>query len=323
VFNAREYVGQAIESALCQPETAEVIVVDDGSVDGSFDECLTYAKRYRQVKVLHHPDHKNHGAAASRNLGIRQASTPFVAFLDADDYYLADRFRTARELLVSLPDADGVYEAIGTHFEDQKSRELWSRVPLPILTTVYEYIEPEQLFAKLLRGGCGYFSFDGVVVRKGVFDRVGYFNESLRMFEDTEMMYKLAALCHLYPGSIEQPVAIRRVHHNNRITHHLCDSRATYNSLVLLWNSLQDWGLHSLTRHQRFLLSRRHVERLRKIDYIEDATCAELIVARKAMLKIACSSPKLFATLWFWRIMIPSSQFFKNKVYKRSALDRR
>lgn len=83
VYNAADYVARAAASALAAPG-ARVILVDDGSTDGSGNICDKLAKDSR-VTVIHQP---NRGAAAARNTGLAAATADFVAFLDADDMLL-------------------------------------------------------------------------------------------------------------------------------------------------------------------------------------------------------------------------------------------
>ena len=71
VYNAAAYVGQAVRSALEQPETREVILIEDGSQDTSLQVCRELEGAFDSVRLLRHPDGKNLGAGASRNLGIR------------------------------------------------------------------------------------------------------------------------------------------------------------------------------------------------------------------------------------------------------------
>jgi glycosyltransferase involved in cell wall biosynthesis len=67
----------------------ELMLVDDGSADGSTDIALRYAKQYpKKVRYFEHDGHQNRGASASRNLGISHAKGHYVAFLDADDVWL-------------------------------------------------------------------------------------------------------------------------------------------------------------------------------------------------------------------------------------------
>lgn len=88
-------MGQPVASALAEPETGEVLLVEETSPDGALAVCEQLAARDERVRVLRHPGGENRGAAASRNLGIQQASCLFIGFLDTDDYYLPGRFTTA------------------------------------------------------------------------------------------------------------------------------------------------------------------------------------------------------------------------------------
>jgi glycosyltransferase involved in cell wall biosynthesis len=109
VYNAEKYVAKAIESALNQPEVAEVIIVNDGSKDDSLAICRAYAKKKTNIRVTHHKNNKNRGIAASRNLGVKLSNYDWVAFLDADDYYLETRFKFDAQLIKSDNTLDAVY----------------------------------------------------------------------------------------------------------------------------------------------------------------------------------------------------------------------
>ncbi len=86
VYNCEVYLEQCLESVLQQTiKEIEIICVDDGSSDKSFEILQQYAKQYEYIHVYSQP---NSGAGAARNLGLRYATGEYVAFLDADDFYL-------------------------------------------------------------------------------------------------------------------------------------------------------------------------------------------------------------------------------------------
>jgi glycosyltransferase involved in cell wall biosynthesis len=99
-LDAATYIADAIASVAAQSSADwELLLVDDGSTDGSSAIALDAARRDpARVRVIGHPGRANLGTAASRNLGIRAARAPLVAFLDADDVY--ERQRLARHLAV-------------------------------------------------------------------------------------------------------------------------------------------------------------------------------------------------------------------------------
>lgn len=84
VFNAEAFLSRSVESVLGQSyKNIELILVDDGSADGSGKICAEYALGDKRIKII---SQKNSGPAAARNSGIRNATGDFVFFLDADDY---------------------------------------------------------------------------------------------------------------------------------------------------------------------------------------------------------------------------------------------
>lgn len=83
-YNAQDYVERCIRSVLAQPVSAQVVVVDDGSTDRTGEICDALAADER-VTVVHQP---NGGLCVARNEGFRRATGQYVAFLDADDFYI-------------------------------------------------------------------------------------------------------------------------------------------------------------------------------------------------------------------------------------------
>ena len=107
-YNAAATIGHAIESVLVQRFPAqEIIVVDDGSSDGTAAVVAGFGDRVRYMFQA------NGGVSAARNAGIRAASGDWLAFLDADDWYYPDRLRWHAEWIARDPHLDfltGDYE---------------------------------------------------------------------------------------------------------------------------------------------------------------------------------------------------------------------
>ncbi len=254
VYQAEPYVRQAVESAMIQPETGEVILVEDASPDNSLEVCEALAQEHGSVRLLRHPDGKNHGAGASRNLGIQHARCDYVAFLDADDYYLPGRFSIARDLFHAQPHIDGVYEAIGTHFENTAAKQRWFAQRTSSLTTMHKRVAPERLFeAQAPIGDAGYCSIDGWTVKRSIFEKTGLFEPHLRLHQDTAMLVKFAAVGTMIPGRLDTPVAMRRLHDHNRITA-ARSAIQTYRNQLLLWQALWAWGKDRLESPRRDML---------------------------------------------------------------------
>ena len=105
VFNAKEYIERAVRSALTAG-AARVILVDDGSTDGSGEICDELTAQDSRILVRHQ---ENRGASAARNAGMALAEAELVAFLDADDQLLPGSLAA---LVAALGDADAVQGCI-------------------------------------------------------------------------------------------------------------------------------------------------------------------------------------------------------------------
>jgi glycosyltransferase involved in cell wall biosynthesis len=239
VYNAERYVSYAVKSALQQPETAEVILIEDGSPDNCLQICKKLEDQFDKVTLLRHPDAKNHGAGATRNLGIKHARYDYIAFLDADDFYLPERFKEAKNLFMMHDHIDGVYEAIGTHFYETRFERKLSSGKFASFMTMQPGINSEHLFEALTRGKRGFFSLDGLVVKRNLFERCGVFFDHLKLHQDTALIIQMSLTGRLVPGRLDEPVAMRGVHDENRI---LGDYNA-FQTRFLLWQTLFMWAL--------------------------------------------------------------------------------
>jgi len=220
VYKAAEFVTRSVESALAQPETGEVLLIEDGSPDDSLKVCQGLAAKYDKVRLLQHPNGENRGAGASRNLGLIHAKYDYIGFVDADNFYLPNRFETAKEVFNTLGDCEGVYEIIGNSVENEAGLVRWlkaNRDP-DKLTGFKKPVQPERLASALITGGYGGLTLDGLVIKKSVLERSGLMAESLRLHQDTDFIIRVAIVAKLYSGSLDEPVALRGVHDHNRLS---------------------------------------------------------------------------------------------------------
>ena len=168
VYNAEKFLRKAIESVVLQEETGDVILVEDNSIDNSLRICREFEAMYDNIRLVCHSDHGNHGAGATRNLGVHNAECEYVAFLDADDYYLPKRFTLATRFFHENPGIDGVYEAVGVDLYDEQAREKWQAKGGKDYVTMTEKVPAEDLFEALVGGRKGSFHLNGVSYSKNV-----------------------------------------------------------------------------------------------------------------------------------------------------------
>lgn len=203
-FNAMSFIRESVRSASKHKIVSEIVVVYDGCSKTSIEDLSIQLDEFCKVKLIQHEGGKNLGAGASRNLGIYRASNSWIAFLDADDYFLDNRFDFFQKASTKNITFDGVYEAAIY----ERSGKFYN---------VSKDINPSDLLHYLIRGTYGHFCTNGIIVKKELCLKAGMFNDGLELHEDSEFWLRLAYFGQLIPGSIHSPVAVIRKHDNNRI----------------------------------------------------------------------------------------------------------
>lgn len=108
-FNAERHLAECVRSIVCQSEVSEIIIVDDGSNDGTNELAQSLALGESRIRVCRK---ENGGVASARNAGLASVTAPFVAFVDADDVIPGEGF--AKLLRASdLDQADMTYGDFG------------------------------------------------------------------------------------------------------------------------------------------------------------------------------------------------------------------
>src|SRR5437879_11708497 len=103
LYNKEPYIARAITSVLAQTRPVdEIIVVDDASTDGSLERIKAFQDS--RIRVLRRTDPRQRGLPATRNLGIRSATSRWIALLDADDRWHEDFIESSNKLLAQALD---------------------------------------------------------------------------------------------------------------------------------------------------------------------------------------------------------------------------
>lgn len=163
-YNTAKYVTEAIDSALAQTyKDYEIIVIDDGSTDNTEEVLQPYMDRIRYIKK------ENGGPASARNLGIKEAQGEFLAFLDADDLWLADKLEWQMKFMTD--DVGMIGYSVGCEETDD-----------------INYVKFEDLIVQ------NKFCNTSVLIRKSCLDEIGNFDEgeNFKAVEDWDMWLRLA-----------------------------------------------------------------------------------------------------------------------------------
>lgn len=185
VFNGARFIAQAIDSVLTQARpVSELIVLDDGSTDGSGDIAAAYGEAVRVVRQ------DNRGLGAARNVGIAASRCEYIAFLDADDVWLPDKIGAQLALLEADASLDGVFGLVDHFFEPGSEGT----------------VNVSQAAVGVIAGT--------LMIRRRAFDGAGPFSEDRRLPEFIDW-YGRAVDAGLRFETLNQVVLRRRIHDAN------------------------------------------------------------------------------------------------------------
>ena len=268
-YNARQYIGATLESALNQDfELFEIIVVDDGSADGTQTTVEKY--RDRGVVLLRQ---SNKGLGAARNRALSVARGKFVALLDSDDLWEPDYLRTMVGFLdlnpdVSIAFSDALFFGV-SKFVGKRFQEVYP--PRPPIT-----------FAKV--AGLVSHVCCAATLRREVFIRVGVFDEHMLGTEDFDLWLRA-----LHAGCRIEPVSKVLFNYRRHASSLSSNSIVMYSSAL---KALGKWRGHpSLGMEERQAVESTHLQTQYDLDIrhaVQYIHKGEYSLARVA-LRRACS----------------------------------
>jgi len=193
VYNGTNYLCEAIDSVLAQTyPNIELIVVDDGSTDGTRVLIESYGKRLTGYYK------KNGGIASALNYGIQRANGAYIAWLSHDDQFLPEKITRQIQFLAEHPE----FQACYTDFKI-----------IDIENTVIQHYRAswqpkERMVRSLFRDM--YINGSTILISRACFDAVGLFDEDLPHTQDLEMWCRLAN--QFAVGHIAEALVLRRDH---------------------------------------------------------------------------------------------------------------
>jgi len=197
-YNRGWILKEAIDSVLSQDfEDFELIVVDDGSTDNTRDILDGYA---RDIIVLRQD---NRGVSAARNAGIASASGQLIAFLDSDDLWLPGKLSRQVDFFNSNP------EALICQTE-----ELWVRNGILVNPKNRHKKFSGMIFEHSLP--LCIVSPSAVMLKRGLFDKIGVFDENLTACEDYDLWLRISCRYPVY--LIDTPLIVKRGGHDDQLS---------------------------------------------------------------------------------------------------------
>ncbi|HXG51616.1 MAG TPA: glycosyltransferase family A protein [candidate division Zixibacteria bacterium] len=196
-YNRWPMVREAVESVLAQSfRDFELIVVDDGSTDGTAERLASV----RGVTVLRR---SRGGPAAARNAGVARSRGKYVAFLDSDDLWLPRKLELQTAYLEAAPER-----------EICQSEEIWLRCGVRVNPKARHRKPSGDIFRRSL--DLCLVSPSAVMMTRELFDRMGGFDESFPVCEDYELWLRIGAR---YPvWLLEEPLVVKRGGHADQLS---------------------------------------------------------------------------------------------------------
>jgi len=197
-YNTEKFLAETIRSVLDQTYgDYEVIVVDDGSSDGTLGVARSFEPR---VKVLAQP---NRGPASARNLAIRNSRGDYIAFLDSDDLWMTDKLEEQIAFLERNPAVGLVYSEALMFTGNNGDLKVSEKFGFPY----------DPSFRSLLFGN--YIPNSTVMIRRACVDKVGLLNESRELVGVEDYEYWMRVAKHFAMAGIPRPLMYYRVREGN------------------------------------------------------------------------------------------------------------
>ncbi|MDH3349717.1 MAG: glycosyltransferase [Desulfobulbaceae bacterium] len=183
-YNRAKYVVRTIESILAQTEEKpEIIVIDDGSTDNTAEALKLY-----QTKIKYYYT-ENKGVSAARNLGIKNASADWIAFLDSDDEWLPNYLATQKQNIENHPECCmHMMNSWQINFQNKKINTFEDNpCSIPAKHALYK---PNDPFWFVLKNHLYYLQ--PTVIRKSTLFATAMFNEKINIAEDLDLIARVA-----------------------------------------------------------------------------------------------------------------------------------
>lgn len=198
-FNRSKTIIRAIESVLSQDfKDFEIIVIDDGSTDSTYTDVK---KLNNNLKYIRNPF--NIGVSASRNKGIRHCKSPWIAFLDSDDYWLESKLSVQHTFILQNP---GIVAC--------QTDEIWIRNGRRVNPKNRHKKPSGDIFSRSLE--LCLVSPSSVALKRSVFHEIGLFDESLPAAEDYDLWLRLS--CRYPVHLIKKNLIVKNGGHNDQLS---------------------------------------------------------------------------------------------------------
>ena len=202
VYNKEKFVAKTLKSVLDQTFTDfEIIIVNDGSTDKSEVKIL----EFKDSRIQYYSK-KNEGVAVARNFGIEKATSDYICFIDADDFWFPNFLETMHRFISELPEQKVFAAAIEIETKNKTIPAHYS-IPKKSDFEIVDFFDASQKECILWTSS--------VCIHKSVFEKVGTFDTMIKHGEDTELWIRIGLQ---FPIVFIRKILARYVYDNRSVS---------------------------------------------------------------------------------------------------------
>ena len=306
-LNRETLVGQAIESALNQTcQNLEIIVVNDGSTDGTEEVVQRYITSSDKVRYFKHEVNK--GIPAGRNTGIRNSVGQYIAFLDSDDMWLPNKIEVQLQVFSQHTEGEVGVVSSNAFYTDQRGTTKTSEAEVPDdLASLSGLSLLRRLFLR------NFIIATTTMVRRCCFEKVGLLDEQLRGgTDDWDLWLRLAPYFKF--GYVPTPLAVIRLHDGN----YTLIERHVQDALVIIEKTLARNPELSMLKQKRVA----YLHYALGLDYLDQGKTQ---MAKEHLWKAICAKPLAGKPLVAWMFAccgplgITARRIYRDARYREAA----
>jgi glycosyltransferase involved in cell wall biosynthesis len=225
VYNGASFIAETVKACLHQTyRDFEVIVVNDGSKDGTEAELAQFGDTIRVISI------PNGGVSNARNVGVRASLGQYVAFLDADDIWYPDKLERHLGAMLKYPEVGFSCSNYRVRYQSVDATVHFDQFKGDPQLTFDRPIDGDTVFQVLIR--CNFVgTCSNVIARRDLLEAAGLFDTTLRQAEDYDLWLRCALRS---PFLVLSDILLVKVTHDTNLTNNLVETWQYHEKVLVM-----------------------------------------------------------------------------------------